>query len=211
MDSAQLVLTGVLPLLGAWVGTVLAYYFSKENFEAATRSVTEISKKLTGDEALAQIVAEDVMLKIDAIKVYTLPATNLILTAMLDDLESAGKGNRMPILTASKQPAYSIHRSMVDRYLAEKARAGTGQADIEKLTLQDFFDDDPARETKFAKSFATIKANDTLADAKRSMDQDPGVQDVFVTTNGKRDGEVIGWITNALVAEHSKVAGASSR
>lgn len=211
MDSAQLVLTGVLPLLGVWVGTVLAYYFSKENFEAATRSVSEMTRKLTGDEALAEIVAEDVMLKSDMIKIYKLPATNLVLTAMLDDLENAGKGSRLPILSASGQPKYIIHRSVVDRYLAEKARAGTAQAGIEKLTLQNYFDDDPTRETRFGSSFAVIKADDSLAVAKHRMDQDPGIQDVFVTKNGKSDGEVIGWITNVLVAEHSKVAGASLR
>src|SRR5271155_1830489 len=42
--SAQNVLGSVLPLLGTWVGTILAYYFSKENFEAATKSVTEMAK-----------------------------------------------------------------------------------------------------------------------------------------------------------------------
>jgi hypothetical protein len=211
MNSVQLVLTGVLPLLGVWVGTVLAYYFSKENFEAATRSVSDMTRRLTGEEALAEIVAEDVMLKIDKMKIFKLPATDLVLTTMLDDLENTGKGSRFPILSASGQPKYSIHRSVIDRYLAEKARAGTTRVDIEKLSLQHFFDDDPKRETRFGNSFATMKADDTLAVAKHRMDQDPGIQDIFVTKNGKTDGEVIGWITNVLVAEHSKVAGALQR
>ena len=43
-DTAQMVFTAVLPLFGAWVGTILAFYFGKENFEAATRSVTAIAK-----------------------------------------------------------------------------------------------------------------------------------------------------------------------
>jgi hypothetical protein len=30
--AAENVLNSVLPLLGTWVGTILAYYFSKENF-----------------------------------------------------------------------------------------------------------------------------------------------------------------------------------
>jgi len=28
----------LLPLIGTWVGTVLAYYFSKDNFEAASKT-----------------------------------------------------------------------------------------------------------------------------------------------------------------------------
>lgn len=29
----------ILPLIGTWMGTILAYYFSKDNFEAANKSV----------------------------------------------------------------------------------------------------------------------------------------------------------------------------
>jgi len=45
----------VLPLLGVWVGTLLAYYFSKENFEAATKSVTEMAREIGGMEKLRAI------------------------------------------------------------------------------------------------------------------------------------------------------------
>jgi hypothetical protein len=38
-DAAQLVLTAVLPLIGSWVGTVLAYFFSSESLRTATQSV----------------------------------------------------------------------------------------------------------------------------------------------------------------------------
>src|SRR5947208_1838203 len=36
--TSQLVFTAVLPLLGTWVGTVLAFYFARENLAAATDS-----------------------------------------------------------------------------------------------------------------------------------------------------------------------------
>ena len=32
-DAARLVFGSLLPLLGTWVGTVLAFYFAKANFE----------------------------------------------------------------------------------------------------------------------------------------------------------------------------------
>ena len=35
---SRLVFTSVLPVLGTWVGTVLAFYFARENLEAATSS-----------------------------------------------------------------------------------------------------------------------------------------------------------------------------
>ena len=33
--TTQLLFSSLLPLFGSWVGTVLAYYFSKDNYEAA--------------------------------------------------------------------------------------------------------------------------------------------------------------------------------
>ena len=60
-DAAQLVFGSVLPLLGTWVGTVLAFYFAKANFESAARH----AKDLLGiTERLRAIPVESVMLKI---------------------------------------------------------------------------------------------------------------------------------------------------
>jgi len=50
------VLTTVLPLIGTWVGTVMAYYFSRENFEAASRSAAELARQLTPQEKLRSTV-----------------------------------------------------------------------------------------------------------------------------------------------------------
>src|SRR5690348_14978704 len=37
-ETSRLVFSSVLPLLGTWVGTVLAFYFARENLQAATES-----------------------------------------------------------------------------------------------------------------------------------------------------------------------------
>src|SRR5215471_8029519 len=53
-DTSRLVFSSVLPLLGTWVGTVLAFYFARENLQAATDSAirtTESTLRLTGREA----------------------------------------------------------------------------------------------------------------------------------------------------------------
>src|SRR5437660_837167 len=39
-NTAQYVLTAVLPVVAAWVGTVLAFYFGRENYESAAKSTT---------------------------------------------------------------------------------------------------------------------------------------------------------------------------
>src|SRR5436190_11861000 len=52
----------LLPLLGTWIGTVTAYYFSKENLAAATSSVSAMARHLTSDDKLRATPAKDKMI-----------------------------------------------------------------------------------------------------------------------------------------------------
>ena len=52
LDTAKFVFGAALPLLASWVGTILAYYFSKDNFMAATQSVTQLARTVSGIEKL---------------------------------------------------------------------------------------------------------------------------------------------------------------
>ena len=52
-NASRMVFNALLPLLGTWVGTVLAYYFSRKNFEAASQSV-ERMVTLTTEQRLAR-------------------------------------------------------------------------------------------------------------------------------------------------------------
>lgn len=60
-DRAQNIFNAVLPLFGTWVGTVLAYYFSRENFMAASDSTQQLVGAL--DERLRSTRVSDVMIK----------------------------------------------------------------------------------------------------------------------------------------------------
>src|SRR5262245_28929682 len=59
-DTAQLIFTGLLPLLGTWVGTILAFYYSKENFESASRGtldiVRSVSQRLSGTRVADKMI-----------------------------------------------------------------------------------------------------------------------------------------------------------
>ena len=37
MSAAQLLLSALLPLFGTWVGTILAFYYTKESYQAASQ------------------------------------------------------------------------------------------------------------------------------------------------------------------------------
>src|SRR5438094_10043990 len=55
---ATQVLSTVLPVIGTWVGTILAFYFGKENFETAAKRVADLAKQLTPQEKLRAIPAK---------------------------------------------------------------------------------------------------------------------------------------------------------
>src|SRR5829696_2303043 len=42
-ETSRLVFSSVLPLPGTWVGTVLAFYFARENLAAATESTLRLA------------------------------------------------------------------------------------------------------------------------------------------------------------------------
>src|SRR5574344_442832 len=44
----------LVPLWATWIGTVLAFYFGKSNFDTATKSYETIINKLTSEERLSQ-------------------------------------------------------------------------------------------------------------------------------------------------------------
>src|SRR5665647_1346053 len=54
----------LLPLWGTWIGTVLAFYFGKANFEAATKSYQDVIKNMSPEEKIAKLLVKDVMLPI---------------------------------------------------------------------------------------------------------------------------------------------------
>jgi hypothetical protein len=120
-----------------WIGTVLAYYFSRKNFESANQSV-ECMVTLTADQKLGLILVEKEMLRPGQITLYQIPAGKTPKDVLLKDLRSriSGKIIRLPIVDSNGAVLYIVHQSGLFKFVAEQAMAGKA-ADIDKLTLQD--------------------------------------------------------------------------
>ena len=207
-DTAKMVLTATLPLFGAWVGIILAFYFGRENFEAATRSVTAIAKTLSPEEKLKSIPVKEKMRPRNKMLVAKMPAGQIgdikLVEEILETLIKEQKGDRLPILDDQDHPVYMVHRSAVEQYLVKKALQAP-QTNLKDLTLQNLLDDDADLKKLLETSFATIKEDATLAEVKMKMDPNLKIQDVFVTKGGTRNEPVIGWITNAKIQEVATV------
>lgn len=200
------VLTIVLPLLGTWVGTVLAFYFSRENFVAAAQQSANLVRQLTPEQRLQSIPVTEVMLDMSS------TTTTKLVLASPDDagklklktdvvavyLEKP-KRNRLPIVDESGKVLFVIHRSFIDKFLVKCADSGDGGLDI--TTLKDLL---AAEDMKIIfQSFATVGKDARLIAVKQAMDGNPNCSDAFVTEDGTKGSKALGWITNVIVQEKS--------
>jgi hypothetical protein len=219
LETAKYVFAAVLPLLGTWVGTVLAHYFQKENLNAATQSITTLVSKVTGNEKLQSIPVKNVMIRPDKIETLPDPLLNkddkdISLSELTKHLREGTKRDRLPIFKHNQKtgPAERVlHRSIVEKFIAQKAVENPPTKPIDQLTLEDLMNDRTLGAVVRG-SFGLVKADGTLADAKSEMDKASAAlgsagncYDVFVTDTGKPDEIVIGWITNDIINENAKV------
>jgi hypothetical protein len=204
LDTAQYVFGAILPLLGTWVGTVLAYYFARENFESASRSVREMAKQLTPMEKLKSIFIKDVMINIGKAVTFILgkPEKEIKLRADIIDAKLEKENyERLPILDTEGRIKYMAHRSLFDKFIGQETAKGKNPVD---LTLQDMLDDAKYKDV-LTGSFKTLLETSNLAEAKTLMDKIKICSDVFATEDGTPNSKVLGWVTNIIVGEQAKV------
>jgi hypothetical protein len=197
----------VLPLLGTWVGTILAFYFSQTNFDAATKNTIQLHQQFTSsEEKLKSIKITDKMLAMDQVSAkLTIESgkseKDYPLTDLIKIVETADKipRERLPILDDQGGIKYVVHRSLIDKFRAERI----SDPNVANLTLKDMVDN--ARYKAVLLAFGILPPTATLADAKHLIDKDPDCSDVFVTEDGKQGSKVQGWITNVEVEKSAQL------
>jgi hypothetical protein len=196
------VLSLLLPVIGAWVGTVLAFYFGRENYLAASKS-TENILALTLEQKLEKTKVSDAMRPVDKIVALRTkdPDNAIKLKDQMLDKMSDDK-SRLPVLTDNGVVRYIVHRSVIDRFIATRATAGAKPEEIAELTLADLVAQADVKSAVTA--FGVVGPDDSLALVKQKLDAEPKCQDVFVTEGGQRDKPIRGWLTNNAVLELAK-------
>ena len=193
------VLSMLLPVIGAWVGTVLAFYFSRENYVAAT----ENNAALLGlGDRLQAIQADKAMIPMAQAAMLKTPkddASIKLKEDILDGIVKQSGRNRIPIAGDDGVVRYVVHRSVIDKFMGEQAAAGK---DPSTLTLKNLVETDEYKD--WVSSFASVKPSETLGAIKSRMDSDPKCSDVIVTDDGSRGKPAIGWVTNVIVMEKSR-------
>jgi len=202
-DIAKYVLGVLLPVIGAWVGTVLAFYFGQVNFEAASRSAANLVRQLSPREKLQAAAASQAMMKINEVTSFKIPPdkTEAVITMrqLIDEgfeKEKSRPRQRLPILDAEGRGKYVLHRSTIDAFVAPKKHPP--DVDESTLSLKDLLEDAKLKDY-ILNSFLPLAPDATLADAKDLLDKNPQCLDILVTQDGSKNGIVAGWITNVMV------------
>src|SRR5215475_13104411 len=119
-DIAKYVLGVLLPVIGAWVGTVLAFYFGQVNFEAASRSAANLVRQLSPREKLQAEPAAKAMMKINEVTTFNIPPdkteADIKIKKLIDEGFEKDKSHprqRLPILDAKGTGKYVLHRSTI--------------------------------------------------------------------------------------------------
>jgi hypothetical protein len=205
MEKLKFLATTMLPLWGTWMGTILAFYFARENFEAAQKSVNQMVDKLSPAQKLESIRASEVMVPFAKMKVLSLDEyrNKSILNDILKNPLFEGI-NHFPIIKGNICQSI-VHRSILDAFIVK--RISNTQLDVSQLTLHDFLTENSDRilVNYLLNGVAYVKAGGTLLESKLAMEKTTGCQDAIITATGNANEDIIGWITNIIVANNSRV------
>lgn len=203
LETTRLIFAAVLPLVGTWVGTVLAFYFTSDNLKAAAdaqRSTTESTVSLL-NRLRPQTPVTAIMLPVAQIDPKRQVADDAeAQTLVLDELYTAmqtAHQSRLPIFDANTVALYVVHESDIDKYAAKNAGLVAGQMGAEQ-TFATLLADAELKQAVTA--FAAVSTDAVVGDARSKMDADPALKDLFVTVGGTTATKVIGWITNSDLA-----------
>jgi hypothetical protein len=197
VDVSRDIFFALLPVVAAWVGTVLAFYFGQSNFEVASRQArASVRVGLTPEEQAKTKVAS-IMRPVYDTTMLTMdqpPSAYVLQQLLLDPLSSV---DRLPIVDASANPLFMIHKSRVTDYLTSHPASDT----LEQFLAAEAAKSPPVSYGPGA-GFVLLPITASVAQAKAALDSNPAVSDIFVTKTGAATEPLLGWISNNRLQEN---------
>lgn len=216
----------LLPVIGTWMGTILAFYFSKENFEAASQRIKEMASQISAaDEKLQVMNVSDVMIRPSDSSLYVVPdeaAFKAMSILELLKIMNSSHSERMPIIQEKTLKfIFLIYKSTLERFLLGFK---LGQITLKEVQTPGDPEQQPKNDSSltiddmFQSNYELIKdiidlnskqlflpLSATMEDAKKAMQDNTICQDVFITKTGSKEEAVEGWITNNLIIEKAEL------
>jgi hypothetical protein len=186
-SKAQSVLNSVLPLFGTWVGTVLAFYFSRENFEAASTSTERLVDKLSPEEKLRSTLVTNVMIK----NIFSISDLDTKVEVIFKQLTTK---RYLPVMKISGGLEALLYREGLMVYLYD-----IPDADRSNKTIGDLLKEKP----DLKQTPAFVREGGTLAEAKEALEKIDNCKVVLVTKNGAPGEKVVGLLTTTDISKYS--------
>ena len=191
------------------MGTLLAYYFGKANFEAASKSYQDVINKLTPDEKISKLQVKDVMIPIS--KLVYLDYDTEKSKPIKDILEYPQFKDylRFAVFDQNKVVKFMIHRSTFYQFIYLKYidfKNESKNPDTENLILDNLltYNNQEIINT-LSRGFGFVSVGSSLLDAKNVIDSIKECTDVFITQTGKSTEPVLGLVTNDMIFDNAKV------
>jgi hypothetical protein len=203
---AQNVMGSTLPLYGTWVGTILAFYFSRNAFEAASSATARnatVFQQVRSD--LVSAAPPDNKLANISLKalanglVFSQDDTKKPLQEVLDDLNSKSRYRTIVVNKTNettKTYVDLVYKVNVSAFL-EQRQQGTTQP-----TLQNYLDWRKAQGDQAQPMVVFLPETATLADADTKIKETLGCRDVIVTTDGQKTSPVVAYVTDNDINEY---------
>jgi CBS domain-containing protein len=191
-EDYQFVYSSLLPLVGTWVGVVLAFYFGKENYEAASKHYENIIEKLT-PEILDDIHVYQIMIarKTMIAKKWN-DIENKTVKEVIDFLIEVDK-SRLPVVDANGKIKYIIHSSL----LSMPTKDITNQ--IQPANPSEKMSDFVKRYLGVIDQIVLVKEDEILENVRKTISSKPNCEDVFIED---ANGILVGWLTNTLILRY---------
>ncbi|MGI9547265.1 MAG: CBS domain-containing protein [Flavobacteriaceae bacterium] len=187
-EDYQYVYSSLLPLIGTWVGAVLAFYFGRENYEVASKGYEKIIQKLSPDVLDDVLVSQIMIAKKTMVSQNWEDIKDQTVQKTIEFLIGIDK-SRLPVLDEKGSIKYIIHDSLLSKPMKQ------GGAAMAANTTQNM--------VSFVKNFEGIidnivwvDENDILENTRKKMNETPNCKDVFVKN---AQGELVGWLTDTLI------------
>lgn len=195
-DAYEKVFNTLIPLIASWIGTVLAFYYGRENMEAAADRFLPLGK-----EALIDVPVKNIMIDLDTMVFEDdIPnSNNKLILEELRDKYNANRKNRIPFLTKDKlAPQYIIQTDVIQRFLDENSN----NTNLKSLNVDDLISSEGYK-NRFGleepNGFVVVGPKTRVETAIEELNKIDDGKDIFVTEGGKKNGRVLGWITDSLL------------
>ncbi len=184
-EVSEKIFNALLPMFATWVGTILAFYFGRENFEAATQRYDQIITKMT-PELLDDVFAEQIMIdKKTMVSISISEANKKSVKQLLEFMDNVSK-SRLPILNNDKVVGI-VHKST---FLAAIQKDPSVE-----INFPDFLIDYKNTINTFLEVEKSIK----LENIREKLKANSNVKDVFVVDENKN---ILGWLTDTLILQY---------